>query len=306
MKQLQKIKQNEFKNSLFAILLLMFTFSFMGCKSAQVKEFIVVNKKITTIDILNFDEVIQKPQEKIMLSFMNDEQTYFLEKNDEFFMTFREFLLNDYEKSKFYLVELVNNKIINVQSLNEEQQTELNKNREIVCKNKKMFRYDIQANYSSWQSKEKHYLEEEIEQGMNLDKLGVLFKENDSLMKYPISYAQFRTSILSLHNLNKHGLKTYKLLLVPKQKNRIIKFSGFGTSGNLSLNWIIINIYKHVDENKLMTWYVIDPYLFNKPITVNEVINKIEKTSNIKLDSYILSPKAYGFDTLENTALYGL
>ena len=67
MKQLQENKQNEFKNSLFAILLLMFSFSFMGCKSAQVKEFIVVNKKITTIDVLNFDEVKQNPQEKIML-----------------------------------------------------------------------------------------------------------------------------------------------------------------------------------------------------------------------------------------------
>lgn len=280
-------------------------FFFVGCKFTQsTTKPIVYEKKTTTIALVNEDEVYKYPQSDLKLAFLNDDRTYIVTTIDERYETFKDLLLNRPDRSCFYDVFIYNGEITSIENLPKEEQERLQSLQESsLFANRLSFKKDIRQNHFYWR-KQEHPLPIEAEQGLSLEEINELYQVCDTLLTFNVKSSPVRSSIIAVNLQQMKGLQSYKLLLLSRGVNKVLKIAKKDSHMPEYHNWLVVNVYQSITPKGELICYAIDPYLFDKPITINELLKKYEESSDVLIKSYILSPNAYGFDYLNHTALY--
>lgn len=137
-----------------------------------------------------------------------------------------------------------------------------------------------------------------------MEEINELYHVCDTLLTFNVKSSPVRSSIIEVNLQQMKGLQSYKLLLLSRGVNKVLKIAKKDTHMPEYHNWLVVNVYQSITPKGELIWYAIDPYLFDKPITINELLKKYEESSDVLIKSYILSPNAYGFDYLNHTALY--
>lgn len=296
-----------FKFVLVSFVLFVALLSVNGCKLSPSKtKHIVYEKKTTTIALVNKDEIQKYPQSDLKLAFLNDDRTYIVATIDENYDVFKTLLLSRPNENTFYDIFLCKGEVMFIEEIPKEEQEKLqNQQESSLAANRLSFKKDIRKN-SFFLKKLEHPFPIEIEQNLTLKEINELYHLCDTLLTFNVKSSPIRSGIIAsnLHQLK--GLESYKLLLLPKSVNKVLRIAKKDSHIPEHYNWVIINVYKNINSKGDLIWYAIDPYLFNQPTTINEILKKYEESSEIKIKSYILSPNAYGFDYLNQTALYNI
>jgi hypothetical protein len=294
-----------FKFVLVTFVLFVTLLSVNGCKFSPSKtKHIVYEKKTTTIALVNKDEIQKYPQSDLKLAFLNDDRTYIVATIDENYDVFKTLLLSRPNENTFYDVFLCKGEVMFIEEIPKEEQEKLqNQQESSLATNRLSFKKDIRKN-PFFLKKLEHPFPIEIEQNLTLKEINELYHVCDTLLTFNVKSSPIRSGIIAsnLHQLK--GLESYKLLLLPKSVNKVLRIAKKDSHMPEHYNWVIINVYKNINSKGDLIWYAIDPYLFNEPKTVNEILKQYEESSEVKIKSYILSPNAYGFDYLNQTALY--
>lgn len=294
-----------FKFVLVSFVLFVALLSVNGCKLSPSKtKHIVYEKKTTTIALVNKDEIQKYPQSDLKLAFLNDDRTYIVATIDENYDVFKTLLLSRPNENTFYDVFLCKGEVMFIEEIPKEEQEKLqNQQESSLAANRLSFKKDIRKN-PFYLKKLEHPLPIEIDQNLTLKEINELYRVCDTLLTFNVKSSPIRSGIIAsnLHQLK--GLESYKLLLLPKSVNKVLRIAKKDSHMPEHYNWVVINVYKNINSKGDLIWYAIDPYLFNEPKTVNEILKKYEESSDVKIKSYILSPNAYGFDYLNQTALY--
>lgn len=296
-----------FKFVLVSFVLFVALLSVNGCKLSPSKtKHIVYEKKTTTIALVNKDEIQKYPQSDLKLAFLNDDRTYIVATIDDNYDVFKTLLLSRPNENTFYDVFLCKGEVMFIEEIPKEEQEKLqNQQESSLATNRLSFKKDIRKN-PFFLKKLEHPFPIEIEQNLTLKEINELYHLCDTLLTFNVKSSPIRSGIIAsnLHQLK--GLESYKLLLLPKSVNKVLRIAKKDSHMPEHYNWVVINVYKNINSKGDLIWYAIDPYLFNEPKTVNEILKVYEESSEVKIKSYILSPNAYGFDYLNQTALYNI
>ena len=296
-----------FKFFMVAFVLLITLLGLNGCKFSTSKtRQIVYEKKTTTIALVNKDEIQKYPQSDLKLAFLNDDRTYIVATIDENYDVFKILLLNRIDENSFYNVFLYKGEVMFIEEISKEEQEKLQKQQESsLAANKLSFKKDIRKNPFHLKKLE-HPFPIEVEQNLTLKEINELYHVCDTLITFNVKSSPIRSSIIASNIQQLKGFEPHKLLLLPRVTNKVLRIAKKDSHMPEYYNWVIINVYKNINSKGDLIWYAIDPYLFNQPTTINEILKKYEESSEIKIKSYILSPNAYGFDYLNQTALYNI
>ena len=325
--------QNVIEICILIFMLILFLWFVVGCKTSS-----SVEEKITPIPVSRHVALYGEPakQQKenesltthisnltlspytrsfdsLAFSFLNDDKIYYLLSSNPKYKEYLDILLDRELKHKFYEFKTdKKNTIITIESLDEQAQIDFQEVYHQSDKNKNINqeRTEIEKNINfahiGLSAKKKENWQPTISKSMLYTLHEQCMKENYS-SHYPSSlrglmydgYVRARTSV-----------EAFKLLVVPRKFKTPLKMQHKFCEEKLS--WLLLNVYSQIleqtdDNGKVsykIVWFVFDPYYFHEPTRLDKAIKEIEWQSEQKVDYFIVTSEAYGYDAKNNFLLY--
>lgn len=311
----------------FYFIALFFFLLFTSCKAnanivkvdedAQLtdEEFIerYLKKHTTQMVLLNVEESYYDPYAELKISLNDSDKTYFLSPNHVDFSKYRTYFFSKSKKNNYFEIYTTNNSILLVKEIHPKLDLLiLERNKAFLegtpKKNKDLQDLDISKKFLQENDQEVTQEFQTIN-CLNLSEIQNLYKISKKLDIYDDELtSEDRVSSISKEIYKKTSLSSYKLFFFAKDKKKYQSIKAFPHTDKNNIQqyqWYVLNTFKvfNKEKNKLY-WYVIDPYLFDKPMMVHEVQQYFNDHSGYQVSSLIANEYAYKFDSKSNTIIY--
>lgn len=267
---------------------------------------LILKTHVTPLELLTYNHKTTK----MFVAFINDDRIYTLSSNNVHFDEYRDLLTKQTFSDVFFEVKTYKDEIISINEVEEESQKNLKERfLDNYLTNKEKTQEDQNKRLAVWMVVPS--IENSSENTLSLNEINNAYQ----VCKEEIQFSESPTSVRSVlyDNLisEKTGVNSYKLVVLPlvqDVKPLTLQHKFF----NEKKAWLFLNVYKEIkevvseDNTKYhqVSWWVVDPYFFNKPILLNEAIRDIEWQSEQKVNYFIANQTAFGYNHRDNIVLY--
>lgn len=266
----------------------------------------ILKTHITPLELLTYNHKTTK----MFVAFINDDRIYTLSSNNVHFDEYRDLLTKQTFSDVFFEVKTYKDEIISINEVEQESQKNLKERfLDNYLTNKEKTQEDQNKRLAVWMVVPS--IENASENTLSLNEINNAYQVCKEEMQISESPTTVRSVLYDKLISEKTGVNAYKLVVLPlvqdvKPLTLQHKFS------NEKKAWLFLNVYKEVkeivDEEKnvyhQVSWWVVDPYFFNKPILLNEAIRDIEWQSDQKVNYFIANQTAFGYNHRDNVVLY--
>ena len=268
----------------------------------------VLKTHITPLELLTYNHKTNK----MFVAFVNDDRVYTLSSNNINFVEYRDLLVDNTFKDVFFEVKTHNQEIVSIDEVSVEYQREL---RSKVLEKYKVFKEKTQEDQDKKLAIWKVYPMEEnrLEMTLSLKDIEDAFKVCEAEFSNKNTSTTVRSVMYDDFIFEKTGVSAYKLIIVPQKSDikPLVLQHKFNAEKKA---WLFFNVYKEVKEvideehnvYHQVSWWVVDPYFFNKPTPLDKVVKEVEWQSDQKVDYFIANQSAFGYNHKDNVVLYKL